>query len=107
MKTHTIDRIKSADNFFSRLIGLMGRSHWPERYDVFLFRDCRYLHTWFTFLKPDLIFTKKNGKIVSVFEKAGSWRFFGSFSAKHSLEAKSGFVRRRGIKVGDRLSFKL
>src|ERR1700722_13456795 len=100
MRTHVINRIKSADTFFSRFIGLMGRSRWPATADVFLFRDCRYLHTWFTFLKPDLIFVEKNGKIVSVSIMAAPWRFFGSFSARHSLEAKPGFVRRRGIKVG-------
>ncbi len=105
MKNHVIKKIRSADTFWLRLIGLMGRFRWPIGYDVLMFQDCRYLHTFFTFLRPDLIFTAKDGKIISVFRKTGPWKFWGSFSARHSFEARPGFIDRHQIKVGDRLRF--
>jgi uncharacterized membrane protein (UPF0127 family) len=106
MRNHVVKRMRLADTFFLRLIGLMGKVRWPIGYDVLMFRNCRYLHTCFTFLRPDLIFTTKDGKVISVSRKTGPWKISGSFSARHSFEARPGFIDRHQIKVGDCLRFK-
>ena len=103
VKTHSLVRVKTADRFFQRLWGLMGRKTWPPRFDALYFPDCRAVHTWFTFVGPDLIFIKADGIIVSIIPRAGAWGFFGLVSARHCLEARPGFARRRRMRVGDRV----
>ncbi len=103
MKTHSLSRLKIADRFFPRLWGLMGRKTWPPQFDVLLFPKCGAVHTWFTFVNPDLIFVGADGTIVSIIPRANAWKFYGFFSARHCLEARPGFSKRRRMKVGDRV----
>lgn len=103
MRTHRLNKIKRADGFWIRLFGLMGKTRWPANYDGLWFPRCRGLHTAFTFLRPDLIFLKDDGTVVSIFKKAGPWRIWVDFSARQCLEIRSGFADRRSVRVGDRL----
>ena len=103
MKTHIFYKIEEARTVARRLMGLMGRRHWPSRYNGLFFPSCRSVHTWFTFVRLDLIFFDDEGKIIRVFEKTKSWSVFWALNAKHCLEIPAGLVMRRKINVGDRI----
>jgi uncharacterized membrane protein (UPF0127 family) len=66
-----------ASGFSLRLTGLMGRGKWTLGWDGIYFPKCRYLHTFFTFLKPDILFLDANDRILGIIPSAKAWRFYG------------------------------
>ena len=98
------DRVKGvfqATTFWDRLTGLMGLRRWPKGRSALLFRDCRSVHTFFTFLRPDIVFVDKTNKILRVIAEAGAWRvFWGPADTRHCLELPPGTIRARGWKPG-------
>ena len=107
MKKVRLSRVRRAEAFLIRLIGLMGRTMWPRGYVGLWFPRCRSVHTFFTFLRPDLLFLGKNNKILTIFPAAGSWRvFIGPSGTKSCLELPRGTVKRLGLKKGDSIHLK-
>ena len=95
-------KILIAKNFTIRLFGLMGRTTWPINYDGIYFPRCRSVHTFFTFLRPDLLFLDKNHKILRVHLSAGPWLvFIGPIHSDGCLEIPRDSFRRFGLKEGD------
>jgi len=97
-------RVKHAHFFHLRLLGLMGRGKWPREYDGLWFPRCASVHTFFTFLRPDLLFLNREYRVLSLHPKALPWRFWwgprGSFGC---LELPLGEARKRGWCVGTNL----
>lgn len=101
MKAQKFTGILAAEGFFIRLRGLMARRRWPISYRGIYFPKCGSVHSFFTFLKPDILFLDKRLKITKIFPSAGPWRFFlGPFGSRHCLEIPGGSARRLGLKVG-------
>lgn len=99
--------IVQADSFGLRLTGLMGRKDWPVGVRGIHFPHCTAVHTFFTFLRPDLLFLTKNNKILTIFPSAGPWRFFfGPSGSRDCLEIPRGTVRKLGLKKGDFIQIK-
>lgn len=106
MATRTLARIRAADSYFPRLAGLMGKKHWPVDCSGIFFPRCRSVHTFFTFLRPDILFLDKNLKIAKIFPSTKSWRVFGGPPGSlHCLELPAGTARRLGLKAGDPVRF--
>ncbi len=104
---HEIGNILEARRFHERLLGLMGRRNWPSSHRGIWFPQCRSVHTFFTFLKPDLLFMDRNLNILEIFPSAGVWRVFvGPKGTTHCLEMPSGYVQSNQLKVGDQIHFK-
>ncbi len=105
-KSRGLSGIKTAESFLERLVGLMGRIGWPERHQGLFFTDCRSLHTFFTFLEPDIVFLDKSLKILRIIPSAGSWRFyFGPRDCHHCLELPKGTAKKFGLVVGNFLKW--
>jgi uncharacterized membrane protein (UPF0127 family) len=103
---HDLEGIFTAENFFDRLMGLMGKGRWPSGHRGIFFPHCRSVHTFFTFLKPDLIFLDSEYKILKIFPEAGAWRVFaGSRGSAHCLELPAGSIRSHRLKEGDMVRF--
>jgi uncharacterized membrane protein (UPF0127 family) len=80
----------------------MGRNTWPEAYQGIYFPRCRSVHTFFTFLRPDLLFLDKNNKILRVYSSAKPWlMFFGPAHTFGCLEIPRGTAHQMGLKEGD------
>jgi len=100
MKSET--KILTAKRFKHRLIGLMGRTVWPTGFDGIYFPRCRSVHTFFTFLRPDLLFLDKNHKILRIHFSAKSWLVFvGPMHTYGCLEIPRRASRYLGLKEGD------
>jgi uncharacterized protein len=94
-------RIKPALSFGLRLRGLMLKTQWPRDYDGLWFPQCASVHTFFTFLKPDLIFLDKSYRVAAVHTEASAWRLcFGPKGTFGCLEIRGGEVLKRGWSVG-------
>jgi uncharacterized membrane protein (UPF0127 family) len=102
----TLEGVIEAKSFGARLLGLMGRRSWPCGHRGIFFRRCRSVHTFLTFLKPDLLFLNENNQILDINPSAASWRiFFGPKGATHCLELPSGSVKAQGLGLGDTVRF--
>ena len=94
-------KIIYADNFFKRLIGLMGKKDFK---DCMIFKNLRdsSIHSMFMRFEIDVYFIDENG---TVFEKASlkPWRFYRpKKQAKYILETEK---NRLKLEIGDKLDF--
>ena len=94
-------KIIYADNFFRRLIGLMGKKDFK---DCMIFKNLRdsSIHSMFMRFEIDVYFIDENG---TVFEKASlkPWRFYRpKKQAKYILETEKDRLK---LKIGDKLDF--
>jgi len=103
VKKKIIPKVLYAEKYLARLGGMMGRRKWPRSYFTGLyFPKCKSVHTFFTFLKLDIVFLDKNNKILKIFSSASPWRFFlGPAGSRHCLELPGGYSNRIRLKNGD------
>lgn len=98
-----IRKFKTAQSFFNRLAGLMFKKTMPE-YGVLFFPGCGSVHTFFMRFNLDIIMTDKNFVVLNYAEAVKPFRFFITAGAKHTFEAREGFVKENKIKKGDKIS---
>jgi uncharacterized membrane protein (UPF0127 family) len=98
-------RVFIADSFFRRFSGLL--FHKPLKNDeIFVLKDCRSIHTIGMRYSLDAAFMDVDGKIIAVFENFGPWKITPYIAKAVSvLEARSGFLKKRLLAVGDRIIF--
>jgi uncharacterized membrane protein (UPF0127 family) len=82
--------------------GLLGRDHLPDGHAL-LIAPCTSIHTWFMRFPIDVIFTKRNGKVVKTRSAIAPWRLSIALGAYAVVELPVGSIARAGVKVGDRL----
>lgn len=102
-----IPECKVANGFFSRLLGLLGRSTLEDGQGLLL-TDCRDIHMWGMRFPIDAVFLKRTGggwEVSSVRERLSPWKFLPARDgqADDTLEVKGGMVSRWNLRKGDRL----
>jgi hypothetical protein len=79
----------------------MGQTEWPTAHQGIYFPRCGSVHTFFTFLRPDLLFLDKTNKILRVYPSAKPWRVFvGPVHTFGCLEIPRGAAQQAGLKEG-------
>jgi len=102
-----IPNIQFAENFFMRFWGVMGKTKWPKGWGGICFPRCCSLHTFFTYLSPDIVFLDKDRKILKIIPLTGSWRIiWGPAGCRHSLELPGGTAKKLNLKKGNRFPIK-
>lgn len=92
--------VRIADNFFSRLKGLMFAEK-IEGYGGLLITRCNSIHTCFMKFNIDVVFLDKNQKVVKVIRELRPWRMTPMyFSASQVLELQGGTLSPE-IQEGD------
>ncbi|NBT58960.1 DUF192 domain-containing protein [bacterium] len=95
---------KVANTFFSRFIGLMGKSFVADD-NAIIFPRCNSIHTFFMRIPIDIIFVSESGKVVRVFSQFRPWKLLLPVKgAVHSIEVSSQGADRNGIRIGDQLT---
>lgn len=101
-----IDGVVAAENYWQRLIGLMGRSDLSAV--RMWFPRCSSIHTCFMRARIDVAFLDGEGRVVSLREAVRPWRFVrGGRGACSVLEFPAGFAREHGITVGEIIQWQL
>jgi uncharacterized membrane protein (UPF0127 family) len=87
-----------------RMRGLLGRSELPAG-EGMLLRRVSAIHTLFMRFVIDAVFLDRESVVVSVDSDLPPWRFASQRRARSVLELAAGEGARRGVRVGERLTF--
>lgn len=100
-------RVKIAQDFKSRSIGLLNRTSLDED-EALLIKPCNAIHTFFMKFPIDVAFLDKNGKVVKLRQSIQKARFSGSMlRAYMTLEMPQGKLSKIHLKLGDFVKFEL
>ena len=93
------DKVRPANRFFERLIGLMGKEQLDENEGLLLFH-CSSIHCFFMKFTIDAVYLSTNWKVLGA-ETLKPWEIGRIVKgAKHVLELKAGSTAGR-VAVGD------
>jgi uncharacterized membrane protein (UPF0127 family) len=100
-----IPTCRVATDFFSRFMGLMGRSSIGAD-EALVFPRCNSIHTFFMRFPIDVVMVDAQGKVVDVIAHLGPWRMLlPRWNAKHVIELRADRSRELGIVPGTQLEF--
>jgi uncharacterized membrane protein (UPF0127 family) len=93
-------QIQVADDFKSRLMGLIGTKELKEQ-GLFIPR-CNWVHTFFMSMAIDVIYLDKKGKIKKIDSHLKPWKLpLPVFSATDVVELPAGFTEQKKMQIGD------
>lgn len=93
--------VKIANNFFSRLKGLMFATSLPHGHGI-LISPCQQVHTHFMRFTIDIFFLDSQMRVLKIIRHLKPWRFSPFVKPAHYvLEVSSAFAL--DIQVGDQL----
>jgi uncharacterized membrane protein (UPF0127 family) len=96
------EKVKLANNMFTRLLGLMFSKDLPIN-EGLLIRPCNSIHTFFMNYSLDIVFLDKEFCVVKVIYNMRPWRMsWMYFKASQVLEMKAGNLKSN-IAVGEKL----
>jgi uncharacterized membrane protein (UPF0127 family) len=106
-KTWLATKIKRADNFFTRLIGLLWREKLGPEEALWLVPN-RGVHTIGMKFPIDVVFLDKQNKVVSMIPSLAPYRMSSIYPTAYSvLELPSGAIHKSATEVGDQLEISL
>lgn len=93
-------QIQVADNFKSRLVGLIGTKELHEQ-GLFIPR-CNWIHTFFMSMPIDVVYLDKKGMIKKIDARLKPWKLpLPVFSATDVVELPAGFTEQMKMQIGD------
>jgi uncharacterized membrane protein (UPF0127 family) len=95
-------RIRRADTFALRLLGLMFKSRLPD-HEGLLIEPCASVHTCWMRFSIDVLFIDKEGRVCAIKEAVKPFRFAFKVGAHAVLELNAGDAARHGLTVGSLL----
>jgi uncharacterized protein len=95
-------RIELAGDSKSRRRGLLGRTGLPDGH-VLVIAPCNGIHTFFMRFAIDVVFTDRQGRILTIARGLRPWRIAVSLRAVAAREFGSGAAGRAGARRGDRV----
>lgn len=97
------DRGAVADNPWTRLVGLLGRSSLAVG-EGLLIVPCSSIHMFFMRFPIDAVYLDCDGRVVGVDEDLRPWRVGGFYrGARYVIELPSGAAASTGTEVGDQV----
>lgn len=97
--------VQIAENFFSRLQGLIGTAELSEG-NALLILPCSSIHTWFMKYPIDVIFLDAENRIIKIMERVPPNRFGPLVrGARAALELPAGVCSSTGTGVGDIIQY--
>lgn len=96
-------KLINAKTFKQKLFGLLSFKELKQN-EVMVIRKCSSIHTFFMKFTIDVIFTDKKGSILKLKKELTPWRIcYGPLTAREVYEAKTGFINKTGLKIGDNI----
>lgn len=98
-----VDKGRVADNFWTRLKGLIGVRTLAEG-DGLLINGSKGVHCMFMSIPIDVVYVDKDDQIIAIDQNMRPWTVGRIFPAsRYVLELPAGTARRTGTTIGDRL----
>ena len=97
------ERCGVADNFFSRMRGLLGKRRLPDD-ECLLIRPAGSIHTFFMRFPIDALFLDRELRVLAVSSDLKPWRVAGQRGARVVVEMAAGQAAQRGVQVGEQLA---
>ena len=96
-------RVDTADTFFPRLFGLMGKTSIDAG---LLITRCNSIHTFFMKASIDAVFIGKDNKVLEISFNLKPWKIVLPVAqADTTLELPAGTAARLGMKKGDIITY--
>lgn len=97
--------VRVADNFITRLVGLLFSAPLPEG-EGLLLRPCSQIHMLGMRFAIDVLFFDRNWQVVGLLENFAPGRVSGMYrKAKCCLELPVGAIAGSGTQLGDQIEF--
>lgn len=100
----SVIRLRRAQGFWDRLIGLAWRSA-IDSDQAFLIEQCRAVHTFGMRVPLDVVFISEQGVVLSVFDGLAPCRIAACLSGAHVIEFACGLISKLQIMPGDQILF--
>lgn len=98
--------VETADNYFTRLMGLMGRPGLAPHHGIWI-TPCNDIHSCFMRFEFDALFLDKDNKVLHLVESMKPWRFTKIVKGgKAVLELPAGAIAESRTEIGDELEIK-
>ncbi|MBY0450706.1 MAG: DUF192 domain-containing protein [Cyanobacteria bacterium] len=95
--------VETADTYFSRLFGLMGRAGLPQGHGMWI-TPCADIHSFFMRFSFDALFLSKTGEVLHSVSAMAPWRVSrwvrGSAGV---LELPAGVIEKTQTQLGDHI----
>jgi uncharacterized membrane protein (UPF0127 family) len=82
--------------------GLLGRDALPPGHAL-LIAPCTSIHTWFMRFPIDVIFVRRDGRVVKTRAAVPPWRLVVALGAYAVVELPAGAIQQAGVSPQDRL----
>ncbi len=96
------NRIEAAVDRTTRNRGLLGRDG-LDAGSALILAPCKSIHTWFMRFPIDVVFVRRDGRIVKVAADLRAWRLAASFRAFAVIELPAGVLASTDTRPGDEL----
>jgi uncharacterized membrane protein (UPF0127 family) len=99
-----ISDLKIAENFFTRAIGLMGKSNLKTNEGLWI-KKCSFIHTFFMKFPIDAVFVDQKLIVKKAYSNAKPWKhmWLGIWGSDSVFELPSGTIENLKLKAGDQL----
>lgn len=105
-QTQVAAEVDVADNYFKRLLGLMGKPGLPPQRGLWIV-PCKDIHSCFMRFEFDALFVDKANRVVHMEQRMKPWRISKFVKASHAvLELPPGTIEATGTQIGDQLELK-
>jgi len=95
--------IEAAFDSKTRNRGLLGRDAMPEG-TAMIIAPSNAIHTWFMRFPIDIVFARRDGRVVKIRQHVKPWRIAVSWRAFAAIELAAGTADRFKLIPGDRLT---
>lgn len=86
------EKVSVANNFYSRLMGLMGQKNLLQNHALIL-SPCNSIHTMFMNFPIDVVYVDTDLKVVKIVKNIQPWKLdFGHRKAKYTIELPSNTI---------------
>lgn len=111
--TLAVIEIEVSDTDEKRARGLMYRSSIPENSGMLFIQDYEEMQGFWmknTYISLDMIFVNSENEIVTIHHNTTplrEWNYSSTEPAIYIVEVNGGFCNKNGIKMGDKIEFKI
>ena len=106
-KTWLATKVRKADNFFTRLVGLLKRTHLGPEEALWLMPS-KGIHTIGMKFPIDVLFLDKNCSVLGLISGMAPYRISNVHMRAYSvIELPSGMIKKSRTEIGDQLEISL